>query len=804
MQFALEIHDEIDFLSRLLTSNPYTAEGKSILNGLKIHLTMEEFFEQEIYAKPFFLNVQNGNKQKASHTEDVDVEESLDREDYIFVSDDRSLYIDSMLRDYRNFQRAFKNSNEFPLLFIRGGSGTGKSTFMYSLIYELLKTNPNIIHTELTLEKYTEITYYHGITLPEVSNNTISKLIHIVFKKIFCIIDKEIKNKNINKMRDVFDLYKKTFMSFSGENPTNIAIFKAFCGTDFQKLEYETHNQKVIREGVKLLSGGSDKKILCDMLLLLIELCYCLNPNNFNLISFDGIEYLINRTHHIYDSDINDILSAFDKAKNIAENLFYESNLNFTDKFKIVLAIRNTTLNYCDLKEQENIRDSHISVDVTDWYRIEEIYENRIRYFSSKKYIYEEDFERIKDIVDIVIKDSGRGKQRASGAMDMLERMYNFDKRSLQSNLLSAISRIVLSSEGGILKNKFIEFYNEKGAMPYNHGNQGYRFRYLCRRAIIRILLNRIELESRGTFFDGIYFSEEGDECMPSSYMRKLLIFLIHNQISHNRIKDDFVSFSAVINAIARPKSSAIISDSTLDKIASLIYRLSDFRLHNSAWQQLISIKFNIPDKHTLSNETHFVSKVKELYKKGCLDNENFGIKLNYAGAFLAYIQSDFEFFACRCKEFKVPLIFSNDVEYITLLLEEVHLKAVNCMKMVIEDEKVTFGDYKKMHSPDMKYLYKDDVYYPNGRLLPHPKRIINNHITYLEHYRYFVCEVKDLFTSEDKNIIVEKIDEMINKYKINYNDLVEGYGSINGDFDGAMYLKDYSGTTYLWKSTKI
>lgn len=54
MKFELEVYSEIDFLSRLLTSNPYTAEGQSILNGLKVCLTEEDFFEKDVYAKPFF------------------------------------------------------------------------------------------------------------------------------------------------------------------------------------------------------------------------------------------------------------------------------------------------------------------------------------------------------------------------------------------------------------------------------------------------------------------------------------------------------------------------------------------------------------------------------------------------------------------------------------------------------------------------------------------------------------------------------------------------------------------------------
>ena len=54
MKFELEVYKEIDFLSRLLTSNPYTAEGKSILNGLKVSLTVEDFLRRKFMRNHFF------------------------------------------------------------------------------------------------------------------------------------------------------------------------------------------------------------------------------------------------------------------------------------------------------------------------------------------------------------------------------------------------------------------------------------------------------------------------------------------------------------------------------------------------------------------------------------------------------------------------------------------------------------------------------------------------------------------------------------------------------------------------------
>lgn len=809
MKYTHEVFSEVDFLSRLLTSNPYTAEGKSILDGLNVKLTTSQFFEEKLYAEPFFLDKLTNTANITNPTENIDEDDVPDNEDYIFISDDDNYFKNLIIRDYERFLKSFNNVNEFPLLFVRGGSGTGKSTYMYRLIYELKKKDPNVFHTELTLEKYTERPSYYGISLKLDSDNTISRFIRVVFTKIFSIIKCEIENavkfKNYDKINNAFIHYKKMFSNCPSEKQVNRSTFEALGNSEFQKLDdCVKYNQKVIEEYIQLTSGSSKVNVLSDLLLLLIELCYCFNFSKFNLISFDGIEYLINRTHHIYDADINDIIMAFEQVKNCAETLFEECNQKFARNFKIILAIRNATIDYCNDREQERIRDVNISVDVTNWYRIENIYEARINYFTEHNYICKDDFDKIKDIVDVIIKDSNKGRQRASGAMDMLERMYNFDKRSLQINLLTAVSQIVLGSEGGILKDKFITFYNDIGAMVYHNNKQGHRFRYLCRRAVIRILLNQIERESSGTFFDGIYFSELGDECMQSSYMRKMLIFLMHNQVVDNKIADDYVPFIKVINAITRSSNHSVVTDSAIEKIVTLIYRLSDFRLHDSAWQQIISIRVGHKEEQTFCNEEQFVAKIKELYFNGGLANSKYGIKLNYAGAFLAYIQSDFEFFACRCKKFRVPLIFTNDVNYITSLLDEVHSRAVNCIKMVIEDEKNIFRNYKDMYVSEQKYLYKVDAYNPNGRLLSHPERIINNHIMYLEHYKCFVNNETSIFLDGDIPIIIAKIDEVVNKYKLDYNDLVDGYGSEDGDFAGDMFLKDYSNIPYLEGRPKL
>ncbi len=109
MKNAQEIVNNADFLSRLLTSNPYTAEGKSILKGLKVNLTTSQFFEEKLYAEPFFLKDQGSDVNAADCAEesDEDDDDISDKEDYIFVSDDDSNFKNLIIKSYESFQNSF-------------------------------------------------------------------------------------------------------------------------------------------------------------------------------------------------------------------------------------------------------------------------------------------------------------------------------------------------------------------------------------------------------------------------------------------------------------------------------------------------------------------------------------------------------------------------------------------------------------------------------------------------------------------------------------------------------------------------
>ena len=52
MKNSQEIVNDVDFLSQLLTSNPYAAKGQSVLAGLKL-TSLQIIFVRKLYIEPF-------------------------------------------------------------------------------------------------------------------------------------------------------------------------------------------------------------------------------------------------------------------------------------------------------------------------------------------------------------------------------------------------------------------------------------------------------------------------------------------------------------------------------------------------------------------------------------------------------------------------------------------------------------------------------------------------------------------------------------------------------------------------------
>ncbi|MDR2572054.1 MAG: hypothetical protein LBD23_17385 [Oscillospiraceae bacterium] len=785
-----------DYFSRIMLGNPYTKEGKDVLVGLGVNMSVKDFFiNHNVYVEPFF---DSKNTNDTGHTK------SEPRKNYKFKFDDDIYEKIEARTDKINFESALKSKKEFPLLFIRGLTGSGKSTYLYACISEY-ENNDNVIHIPYSLDEHENKEGFWGVILPFNNNNAAIRFLNLAFGELTTIIENILENEDTLSIKRICDRYDSSFRNRTEETDEMIAFFNLL--RLHHDKPYNRDNMNIVMKKLAELLDEDIVKSIKNLLICTVKLLFCCYPEKHFLLSFDGIEYLINRDMHIFDSDITKVLRALIDAKNALE-ISFKDNGNLVAHCKIVICLRDTTMRFFedDRRVQEIVREKNSMIDISEWYKTREIYAKRLEYYKCHyKNIYSH-LVSMEDVAGVIMEDTI--------FMTKLDKMYNYDKRSLTSNLFEAIKDMLIASPA--IGARFIKYYKDWGKLvyiPYSGNPDGHRYRYLCRSAIIRVLLSRIARSNNGSFFDDIYFANIGDECVQSSYARKVLIYLTHHTFEDNRIIDNYVDVRQVINAIARPHGATIIPTGTVQEISKMLYKMGEYRVCDSPWQRLLSLKFN-NDIIIRSNdkEQAFIDTIVKL----CNDDDyynnnhkNFGVRITYAGAFFADVQSEYAFFASRAKKeiANTPLIISNDVEYICNKIHDVYNQAIKCIKFLLTDEKRMFGSYGKMyHREDDERYHAKYLYLDGNQLIPHPKRILDNHITYLEHYESFVSNVDDAFDAQTRKSILDFVRIHIDAYKRRQAELKNGYGQkeelvgkrVMMDFSGFMDLCDNDNKPYL------
>ena len=768
-----------------MLGNPYTKEGRDVLHGLDVNMSIDDFYvKHSIYVEPFFSSEANSN---------VEYSKAERRDNHKFKFDDDIYERIDARTDKVNFELALRSRKEFPLVFIRGLTGSGKSTYLYASISEHFQKNGNFKHVPYSLDEH-ENKGFWTVKLPFVDNRAAVRFLNLAFDVLVSTIEDILKNDACtkNNIADICDRYDNNFRDRREATNEMIAFFDLLREHHGKPCDIE-HMAVILKGVTKLLNENDIRESITNILICTVKLLFCNHPNKYLLLSFDGVEYLINREMHIYDTDIDKIISALIEAKNALE-ISFKDNGNLVSHCKMIICLRDTTMRFFENEKrvQEIIRARNSMIDISEWFKTKEIYAKRLEYYKNNhKRIYKH-LVSMEDVAGLIMNDTI--------FMTKLDKMYNYDKRSLNSNLFEAIKEMLLVSPD--VGAKFIKYYTNYGKLVYppkDGGPLGFRFRYLCRSAIVRILLSRIARDNNGSFFDDIYFANIGDECVQSSYARKVLIYLTHHLFEDNRIIDDYIDVRNVIKAAARPYGANIIPTGTIQEISKMLYKMGEYRVCDSPWQRLLSLKFN---NETIINSDDKEQAFIETIVKLCEDDDyyknnrkDFGVRITYAGAFFANVQCEYAFFASRAKKeiVNTPLIFAIDVEYICNKINDVYNRAIKCIKFVLYDEKRIFGNYGKMyHQEDDERNHAKYLYLDGNQLMPHPKRILDNHITYLEHYENFVSNVNDVFNEYSKKSILNCVRVHIKAYKSRLTELKDGSGK-KEKMEGKRILLDFN-----------
>ncbi len=521
-----------------------------------------------------------------------------------------------------------------------------------------------------------------------------------------------------------------------------------------------------------------------------------------HFIFFDNIENFI-KGHQVYNKDINEIARIMHNFVDSITQRFNKLGFDFSQHFKIIMAIRDTTEKIIDEVYLQEDGHSRIQVDVSTWFSLDEILKNKLEYFVEKNIVPYSNEQS--EIVKSIFSDT---TYREGGIGDAISKMYNYNKRRITIYVTSVIELYPESARDYLmLWKRALEFERRFSISKLNkHKELTATYKNAARQTFLRILLDYIE--STNYFEDINTIGVLGGKQLGSGFARKILTYMYRS--SPTSAMDDeignlgYIGFNTLLrNVFISPcnqSNEREISSEMLEVISRIMCKMNSSSEEKTHWCQLISIKFNqeIFDEHILANEM-----LAEF--KNNSDNCSYGVKITDAGRFfISNIIPSFEYFSCRYAKQSSPLFATSNLAITaknklycrnigTELLENIELKVTQCILDTVKFDSEFFAanniiNFDAMYSVagcPRRYCFEPPsrnlANYGNEQC--HPLRIINSHIRYLDNYRVFILTAikengKSFYDVETKEQLSKCVLDIIDKYiiileKIVKNDIV-------------------------------
>lgn len=740
------------------------------------------------------------------------------------------------------FEKSLDTTSDNPI-YIRGFAGTGKSTYMNTLLVkkeqDALARLENVSFElydmtqstkKVTFLSYNWINHNFVATLYKFISVLMTRLNEILEKKMEdtedmhrqrmkCILDNYynyIFNCGMRIYTEVFliiEEYLKNKIKYNTSSLSDVST-DTFCYKMFNAI-----NSYCPQENANL--DDVDKSI--DQLLeLSIILLFCshdkkdIQSKKFkHFIFFDNIENFI-KNHVVYNKDINDIariMHQFVDSLTERFNRIGNADFNFSQHFKIILAIRDTTEKIIDEIYLQDEGHSKIQLDVSTWFSLDEILEKKLKYFKSKG-IIPYSIEQSK-IVKYIFEDTTYSEK---GLGNVLSQMYNYNKRRI---IIYTTTILEKHPDCGVDYLNLWETAKSYDQLPKSkkvNRDLVATYKNAARQIIIRLLLDYIE---ETDYFEAINtIREDRDTPLGSGFARKTLTYL-YRRVPLNIMEDEvenlgYIGFNTLLREVlvspCNPSHHPEEYRSQIDILARILYKMNSSSEDSTHWCQLVIIKFKQetfdPDVLADKMYTDFVANN---------DDRAYGVKITDAGRyFVEGILPNFEYFACRYAKQSSPLFTRNNltitsklpVGYSNVAIElqkKVSEQVFRCIDAIIHQD---MNFFTTNETPSFDGMYSIEgcprryCYEPPSRSIAdygneqcHPLRIINNHIRYLDNYRAYILTLKNkdgyyYYNEETRKGLSITILKVIKSYINKLNDILNDKIGENGTIiTGASYV---------------
>ena len=782
----------------VLLADPLTTKGKGALTSLGIKISELEYLN-DFYIEPFTLY----NRA---------LEEALDEHadpDMKYVN---KVELNTLISKKDSFETRLKQLVD-SLFVIKGGAGSGKTTYVHHLQQEC----DNIKFYFCDFEQSRKAISLFGIPydFKEKYDNNVWKFISNISAQITLILfDDEIISKFGNHkeyIKKIYNIYTQYFSILKGpktvvdeENMWEFfSVLHDYVNEDYTYSQLQFRLKELV---VNKFNEFEDKKLhkeavtyICG---IIIRVLFCLSKASENMgikkkyvCVIDNIEYFVpfDETHPIQECELQLILDGvYDSVTRIRPiiNTWKELFDRYNTFFGFLLVTRDTSVSLADYRHYDDfMKESEINIST--WFCADDIYEKKAKHF-------EHLLEELKENQFYIAYNNiiGDMSQYNWGMHDFICKMYNYNFRRIVFDVVNALSKQPESD---------IVYFNSKWKQCLENPNLQ-ATKHLCRKFVFRMLLNSIQ---ETNYFDDLLVEKRNASLRrrstkkeESSYARKIATTLHRiNLEEHLQNNNGFVDFPRIIKAVLKPPYIERPSKKQIVDLASILYLMNETRNEKTNWSPLIMIKF---DSELVYNKENLASKMIEQWNAYINNNhqdanfEKYGVRITFAGSFFAKMVPDFEYFACRFAPDYPALMVRENLKscksksgkpsYQCLeLIRTVRDNAFQCIDEIIERDSDFFkcieGASKSTNrfsplydrSSLYKWIYVSDK--KNNSLISHPIRILNHQIGYLQHFREYVNELpEEQLASSDKENILLKLESEIRKYSNKSQSVVEKY----------------------------
>lgn len=733
-------------LANKLLYVPFNREY-SVNADIQAQMTNDEFFRQCYYTPDFVALI---NKlQDAEDEENTECEEL----ECPVLQNDLICKLQQQKLDENNLVDWIKN-NGIGVYAVCGEAGTGKTTYLRHLAYDLTKYNWRFLDMAKATKNIKILN--KKLTIPDDSSligKTISTTIQEI-KRFFVpnnyrgYSNEECKS-NICKI--VLFFFDRVLQFDPAEELCTLYYNLSNVNMDEPAEAYCRQCASFLYKHFEdLFVGSADLSEIFELLLEHLQiLFFASNENTKNIIVFDNIERYVG-TDEIYD---NQIVSFMKTMRNFTDQYNIDYDQEYTKHFQYIIALRDSTLRFFTPLQIADFLPHRINI--SKWFPIDEVIDLRIQWYFKHPDLLDDEDKLTISRLNRILSDKGRTGQVIRGLRLKLSMLFNDNKRLLLDYILSLLedvnNRDYLRKADALMDNKSISFSNRK---------------FAYRSIIWRIVCDRLQQDALFKSIESAAVADRFRESTtPLNYIRRLLTIL-SNQ---NTLLDGTpISLTELLSKLYKKEGDIKTwffdrqCEMEREKIAYSLYILNYCNRHENHWLRFVNILCSNDSINKIQIKCH------EDFKNNLLREDVFSyisIQITSAGiAYLGYIVQTFEqLSSVLCK--KPPLFTAIPTE--KELLEK-NTDELQCISIIREVGKKSSAIRRSLDGKDFRkyeigYLKKADA--PS---ISYSQRLKNAHSGFVGNYHGFIEEVFMSSSEEVKEkakALTVKIGTLTNLY---------------------------------------